>query len=93
MKRLSRSLVTLFINLFLIVAVLLTVSTIVRFFGVIEAHPIGSWIANLGVLFTPELGLPVMITPFGGVFDTDMVATILFIILCEWILSVGRNRL
>ncbi|MCL5887645.1 MAG: hypothetical protein M1617_04990 [Actinobacteria bacterium] len=80
-------------NAFLILAVLLTASTIVRFFGVLEAHAVGAWIANLGVLLTPELGLPVVITPFGGVFDADMVAVIAIIILCEWILSLGRNRL
>lgn len=80
-------------NAFLILAILLTVSTIIRFFGALEAHPLGSWIADLGILLTPELGLPVVITPFGGVFDSDMVAVIVIIILSEWMLSVGRKKL
>lgn len=92
-KSLPRSLITLSMNAFLILAILLTLSTIIRFFDVLQAHAVGAWIANLGILLTPELGLPVAITPFGGVFDSDMVAVIVIIIFCEWMLSVGRNRL
>jgi len=87
------NLLGLIVNVFVVLAVAMVVVTAVRFFGAISAHPVGQIIVDLGSMITIPLGINLIKTPFGGVFDANAALTAGIFLLVEWLASALRNRL
>jgi len=83
----------LVVNFFVLLAAAMVVVTTVRFFGALSAHPIGQTVVELGSIITIPLGINLVKTPFGGVFDANAALTAGIFMLVEWLVSALRNRL
>ena len=89
----QRRILTFAMNLLVVLAVLLTLFVIVRYFGVL-AH------SSAGVIFVralrravPNLHVMSARSLYGGVFDGNAAATVIIVLVLEWGLSVARARL
>ncbi len=88
-----RSFVTVLMNLLVLLAVLVTVTIIIQFFGALASQTWGRAIVTLlGGLSTLPLGIEAVKTPYGGVFDADAALTVVGLLLIEWALSALRTR-
>lgn len=87
-----RGIITLLMNLIVIVAVLLTATIVVRFFGTLAARNWGELLIGLGALVTFPWGIELIKTPYGGVFDANAGLTVALLLLIEWGLSALRVR-
>lgn len=88
-----RSLITVVMNVLVVVAVLLTVRVVARYFGALGASEWGSIVTRLGGVFTLPFGVQDLHSSYSGVFDVSAVLTILTLLVAEWILSIVRERL
>ena len=88
-----RSLVTLAMNVLIVVAVLVTVRVVARYFGALGASEWGSIAVRLGGAFTLPFGVKDLHSSYSGIFDVNGVLTILILLVAEWILSIVRERL
>lgn len=88
----SRSLFTVLMNLLVVVAVILTIRVVVRFFGALGSQGWGeAFTAITNVLVIP-MGIDPIKTPYGGVFDVAAAATVVLLLVAEWVLGVLRSR-
>lgn len=79
-------------NLLIVLAVLVTASIVVAFFGALAARSWGEAIIRIADLVTIPFGIELLKTPYGGVFDADGALTVGLMLLAEWALSVMRSR-
>jgi hypothetical protein len=79
-------------NIIIIVAVLLTATIVVRFFGTLAARSWGDALIGIGALLTFPWGIELIKTPYGGVFDANAGLTVALLLLVEWALSALRVR-
>ncbi len=87
-----RLLLTIVMNVLFVVAIAVTGRLVVEFFGAIAATTFGDALIRVTDLLVPPFGLPVVRTPYGGVFDVDAAVTVVLLLLFEWALSVARSR-
>lgn len=87
-----RTFLTVVMNVLVLLAVLLTATVVVQFFGGLASQDWGRAIVALARLSTLPLGISEVKTPYGGVFDTNAAATVVVFLVLEWLLSVMRAR-
>lgn len=88
-----RTLITIVMNVLVVLAIVVTVALVVRFFGVLAARPWGEAIVRVGDLLTLPAGVEAIKTPYGGAFDVDAALTVGAALVAEWLLSVIRGRI
>lgn len=88
----TRSVLTVVMDLLIVVAIADTLRLVVRFFGQVASTGWGEAIVALTNPVTIPFGFEAIKTPYGGVFDVDAAATIVVLLLIEWVLSVVRSR-
>jgi uncharacterized protein YggT (Ycf19 family) len=79
-------------DLFIVVAVALTIRLCVLFFGQLAAQGWGKVIVALTNPLLIPFGVAAIKTPYGGVFQVNTALTIVAVLLFEWVLSGIRNR-
>lgn len=87
-----RPIFTVIMNLLVVVAVALTTRLVVLFFGQLSSRWWGETIVAITNPATLPLGFDPIKTPYGGVFDIAAAATVILLLVAEWILSVFRAR-
>lgn len=92
--RLSRlsTLITIGMNVLVIIAVLLTVRLVVRYFGVLSGSAPGELLVAASRVFVLPLALTDVRSLYGGVFDLSASVTVMIVLLAEWLLSALRAR-
>lgn len=87
-----RTLLTIVMDVLVVVAIADTLRLVVRFFGQLASQ---GW-AEVVIAFTNPatfpLGIDAIKTPYGGVFDVNAAATVILLLIAEWVLSVVRSR-
>jgi len=79
-------------NLLVVLAVAMTIRLVVLFFGQLSAQGWSEAIVALTDPITIPAGLEGIKTPYGGVFDIEAAATVVLLLVGEWVLSVFRSR-
>jgi uncharacterized protein YggT (Ycf19 family) len=87
-----RTLITIVMDLFIVVAVALTIRLVVVFFGQLAAQGWGKVIVALTSPLLIPFGVAAIKTPYGGAFYVATALTIVAVLLLEWMLSGIRNR-
>jgi uncharacterized protein YggT (Ycf19 family) len=87
-----RTLITIVMDLFIVVAVALTIRLVVVFFGQLAAQGWGKVIVALTSPLLIPFGVAAIKTPYGGAFEVATALTIVAVLLLEWMLSGIRNR-
>lgn len=88
----ARIVFTIVMDLLIVVAVVVAFSMVVRFFGALAAQPWADAITLIAGLMTLPLGIELIKTPYGGVFDPSAATTVAVLLFAEWMLSVARAR-
>jgi hypothetical protein len=87
-----RTLITIIMDLFIVVAIALTARLCIVFFGQLAAQGWGkSLIALTGPLVIP-FGVAAIKTPYGGGFEVNTALTVVVVLLIDWVLSSIRAR-
>jgi hypothetical protein len=87
-----RLLITIIMDLFVVVAIVLTARLCVVFFGQLAAQGWGkSIVALTGPLVIP-FGVSAIKTPYGGRFEVATALTVVVVLVVEWVLSGVRVR-
>jgi len=87
-----RTLITVVMDLFIVVAIALTARLCIVFFGQLAAQ---GWGKAVIVLTSPVIipfGVAAIKTPYGGGFEVNTVLMIVVVLLVEWLLSGIRAR-
>ncbi len=87
-----RTLITIVMDLFVVVAIALTARLCVVFFGQLAAQGWGKTIIALTNPLVIPFGVSAIKTPYGGSFEVATALTIVVVLLLEWMLSGIRNR-
>jgi hypothetical protein len=87
-----RSLLTVVMNVFVVVAILLTIRLVVMFFGQIASLEWAKTVVSITNLLVIPFGIEAIKTPYGGVFDANAALTVLLVLVIEWVLSLARGR-
>jgi uncharacterized protein YggT (Ycf19 family) len=87
-----RTLITIVMDLFIVVAVAMTIRLCIVFFGQLAAQGWGKAIVALTHPLLIPFGVADIKTPYGGVFEVSTALTIVAVLLLEWMLSGIRNR-
>jgi len=85
-------LITIVMDVFVIVAIVLTVRLCVAFFGQLSAQEWGKTILALTEKLIVPFGVSPIKTPYGGRFEVTTALTIAVVLLVEWVLSGIRER-
>jgi len=89
--RFVRTLLTVATDIAVLCAVLLTARLVVDFFGAMAAGPLGSLVVRLSDPIVLPIGLAARKTPYGGIFNMDVTATVLFLLAIQPVLSRVRR--
>jgi len=87
-----RTVLTIVMDLFIVVAIALTIRMVVAFFGALASQEWGGILVTITDRMTLPLGIEGIKTPYGGVFDVEAAITIAALLVIEWLLSVARAR-
>jgi hypothetical protein len=87
-----RTLITIVMDLFVIVAIALTVRLCIVFFGQLAAQGWGKTVIALTSPLVIPFGVSAIKTPYGGSFEVITALTIAVVLLVEWVLSGIRVR-
>jgi hypothetical protein len=79
-------------DLFVVVAIALTIRLCVVFFGQLAAQGWGKAVVALTSPLLIPFGVAPIKTPYGGAFEVITALTIVVVLLVEWVLSGIRNR-
>lgn len=88
-----RTFITVVMNVLVVVAILLTVRVVVRYFGVMGSTGWGEAAVVASDPLLVNAGIEDVRSPYSGVFDANATISILVILAIEWLLSVVRDRL
>jgi len=88
----ARTIVSFFMNVLIAIAIVLTASLVVEFFGQLAALQWGKTLVALAHPFIIPFGIAGITTPYGGVFDVNAGLMILLVLAAEWLLSGIRTR-
>lgn len=93
MSRLSsRSFLTVIMDILVVIAVLQVARLVVVFFGRLASQGWAQLLVTITDPMTLPLGLSAIKTPYGGVFDVNAAATVVALLVVEWVLSIARSR-
>jgi len=88
----ARTIISIFLNLLIVVAIVLTARLVVEFFGQLAAQQWGKALVALSQPLLIPFGLEGIKTPYGGVFDVNAAMMIVLVLAAEWLLSGIRSR-
>lgn len=88
----ARTIVTVFMNVLIAIAIVLTARLVVEFFGQLAAQQWGKALVALSTPLMIPFALEGIKTPYGGVFDVTAAVMIVVVLAAEWILSGIRTR-
>jgi hypothetical protein len=91
-SRSVRTLITIVMDLFIVVAIVLTARLCVMFFGQLAAQGWGKSIVALTAPLVIPFGVAAIKTPYGGSFQVETALTIVVVLVVEWVLSGIRVR-
>jgi len=89
----ARVVLTVLTDVLIVIAVFLTASIIVAFFGVLHDTGVGQGVVRIASYVTLPLGIGPVGTPFGGIFLSDAAVTLALALLAEWAVSGTRERI
>ena len=87
-----RSLITIVMNVLIVVAVLLTLRVVGRYFGALGASEWGRIVVSAGGALALPFGVKDIHSAYSGVFDANAALTIMAVLVAEWVLSIVRDR-
>jgi hypothetical protein len=87
-----RTLITIVMDLFVVVAIALTARLCIVFFGQLAAQGWGKTVIALTSPLVIPFGVSAIKTPYGGGFEVATAFTIVVVLLVEWVLSGIRVR-
>lgn len=87
-----RTVITVIMDLFVVVAIALTARIVILFFGQLSATNWGQTVVSLTDIFVLPIGVEAVTTPYGGVFDVAAAVSVFIVLAIEWLLSVIRSR-
>ncbi len=87
-----RTVLTVLMDILIVLAIGLTASLVVQFFGTLAAQGWGEAVIALTAWLKVPFGVEPIKTPYGGVFNVDIALTIGVLVLAEWMLSMVRSR-
>lgn len=90
--RVARTVVTVVMDLFVAVAVVLVVHLVVSFFGAASSASWGQSMLRLTRLLVIPAGIAPVPTPYGGQFDVNAAGTVLALLGLEWVLGLVRRN-
>jgi hypothetical protein len=88
----ARTLVTLVMDVLVAVAVMVLTHLVFAFFGTVAASSWGKGILGITGMFVLPLGIDGVRTPYAGVFKVDAAATIMVLLVAEWLLGLVRRN-
>lgn len=88
----TRRILTLAMDALVVVAVVVTLHVVIRYFGVLSHTSVGNAFLGVSTLVVPNLGFPNAHSLYGGVFDVNAAVTVIILLVLEWILSFIRSR-
>lgn len=86
-----RTMLTVLMDLLIVAAVVGLAALIIAFFGQLMAQPVMRQVYSLAVKVVLPFGLKPIVTPYGGVFSLDAVASIVLYVALEWIVGMVRR--
>lgn len=86
-----RMLITVVMDVLWVWAVVVLAGLVVAFFGFMASASWGKAIVGITKLFVLPLGLPLIHTPYRGVFVLSAAATVLVVLAAEWVLGMVRR--
>jgi hypothetical protein len=87
-----RTLITIVMDLFVVVAIALTARLCIVFFGQLAAQGWGKTVVALTSPLVVPFGVAAVKTPYGGRFEVNVALTIVVVLVVEWVLSGIRAR-
>lgn len=87
-----RTLLTIVMDVLVVVAIADTLRLVVLFFGQLAKAGWGEVVIAFTSPVVLPLGIEAIKTPYGGVFDVNAAATVVLLLVAEWVLSVVRSR-
>ncbi len=87
-----RTLVTVFMDIVIVVAVIELLRVVIAFFGALSSASWGEVALRLTTPLVIPFGIEDITTPYGGVFEVDAVVTIIALLALEWVLSIVRKQ-
>jgi len=91
-SRPARTFITVVMDILVVLAIVLTATLVVVFFGQLAVQP---WARSLVALTRPLIipfGIAPIKTPYGGIFSVNIALTIVVLLVVEWVLSAVRSR-
>lgn len=87
-----RTLITVAMDVLVVVAVVFVAGLVVKFFGALSGTDIGAMVVKVTEAITLPLGIADIATPYDGAFDIQMAATVVLLLVAEWLLSIARRQ-
>jgi hypothetical protein len=87
-----RTIIMVFMDILIVVAVALTLRVVVMFFGQLASQSWGQAVIVLTQRLVIPFGVAAIKTPYGGRFDVNAALTIFAVLAVEWVLSSIRDR-
>lgn len=87
-----RTVITVVMDLLIVLAVVVTIGLVVRFFGALSSTEWGAVVIRVTDPLSIPIGVDGFTTPYGGTFDVGATATIVALLAAEWLLSVARRQ-
>lgn len=87
-----RTLITVVMDIFVVFAVALVIGLVVKFFGALADAEWGQVIVRITEAVSVPIGVADIATPYGGYFDVEMSATVVLLLLVEWLLSIAKRQ-
>ena len=91
-SRAIRTTLAIGVNVLIVIAVLLAARLVALFTAQFALSGLGSAIIKATGFLVVPFGMPVIRTPYGGVFSVNTALTIVVILLADWVLSGLRDR-
>jgi len=88
----TRVFATILMDLFIVLAVLVTAGIVIAFFGVLSSQAWAEAVLKIADIVTIPFGLSNIKTPYGGYFSVNAGITVMVFLVAEWMISVVRQR-
>ena len=86
-----RTVLTIIMDVLIVLAVIGLASLVIGFFGQLMAQPSLRQVYALAIRVVVPFGLSPIVTPYGGVFSLDAVASISVYVVLEWVVGMVRR--
>lgn len=84
--------VSILMDILVGVAILCVVNLVVAFFGTMSGTQWGRSVLAFTKLMVLPFGIDAMRTPYQGIFDANVAATVLLLMAIEWTLGLVRRN-